>query len=604
MVDYEDIDYEDIIEMIYEELNNENEKNALKDIIKIYNLVDNSISDLKECDLELKPQISEIVKETFKQMKIEDMFYRIVLKYAFVFKIYDRVQMSHIYSSQRFLALNTYNDKDGQYKAASRNLKDKFIKYVFKYISEDGGCSFIKDGNEFNEWKCDLFKVLGIQFNRVYLEDKLDNRLFYKYLGIPLLINPIEMEKNIDDWKKTYVKYSHVEDSEEIEEIINSIKRGKLSVKLYVANCLFERERGDDAEKEAYEKIGTLKAGGSIWRVFTQIYLSEKFYNEKIKEKSKKIKEKSKKFKEKNKKFVLYEDKKNNAQALLSDIKEVTSDDLLGMNLGEDISYRLFVSYPDSIFEPVYDATFFSLTKNPYFKSPSEIQKLSVTILKDFYQKYYEKLNLRLKESQNSSEECYWFSEKMYGIKILKKIVEDIINGNAENATNGEKTSTKLRLNSKFIEFVNSLSQIFIPELQFFYWELYVTMKMSILGVIECINLADKEEIDKKCIQYFKKTYVKGKKLTEEELKKFVDENGRDTVKEYLNSLQQTKFIEKYKEDINAIYREPDIEFLEKKENQKYIKCICSDTNWFFRYITELSDRIENKWELDYKSEE
>ena len=38
--------------------------------------------------------------------------------------------MSHIYSSQRFLALNTYNDKDGQYKAASRNLKDKFIKYV------------------------------------------------------------------------------------------------------------------------------------------------------------------------------------------------------------------------------------------------------------------------------------------------------------------------------------------------------------------------------------------------------------------------------------------------------------------------------------------
>lgn len=268
--------------------------------------------------------------------------------------------MSHIYSSKRFLALNTYNDKDGQYKAASRNLKDKFIKYVFKCISEDGGCSFIKDGNEFNEWKCDLFEVLGIKFKRVYLEDKLDNRLFYKYLGIPLLINPIEMEKNIEDWKKIYVKYSHVEDSEEIEEIINSIKRGKLSVKLYVANCLFERERGDDAEKEAYEKIGTLKAGGSIWVVFTQVYLSEKFYNEKI----------------------------------------------------------------------------------------------------------------------------------------------------------------------------------------------------------------------------------------------------RDTVKEYLNSLQQIQFIEKYKEDINAIYREPDIEFLEKKENQKYIKCICSDTKWFFRYVTELSNRIENKWEPNYKSEE
>ena len=97
--------------------------------------------------------------------------------------------------------------------------------------SEDGDCSFIKDGNEFNEWKCDLFKVLGIKFKRVYLEDKLDNRLFYKYLGIPLLINPIEMEKNIDDWKKIYVKYSPVEDSEEIEEIINSIKRGKLAVK-------------------------------------------------------------------------------------------------------------------------------------------------------------------------------------------------------------------------------------------------------------------------------------------------------------------------------------------------------------------------------------
>lgn len=100
MGDYEDIDYKDIIEMICEELNNENEKNNLKDIIKTYNLMDNSISDLKECDLELKPQIFEIVKKTFKQMKIEDMFYRIVLKYAFVFKIYDMVQMSRIYSSQ------------------------------------------------------------------------------------------------------------------------------------------------------------------------------------------------------------------------------------------------------------------------------------------------------------------------------------------------------------------------------------------------------------------------------------------------------------------------------------------------------------------------
>ena len=85
---------------------------------------------------------------------------------------------------------------------------------------------------------------------------------------------------------------------------------------------------------------------------------------------------------------------------------------------------------------------------------------------------------------------------------------------------------------------------------------------------------------------------------------KFYNEKIRDTVKEYLNSLQQTQFIEKYKEDINAIYREPDIEFLEKKENQKYIKCICSDTKWFFRYVTELSNRIENKWEPNYKNEE
>ena len=37
MGDYEDIDYKDIIEMICEELNNENEKNNLKDIIKTYN---------------------------------------------------------------------------------------------------------------------------------------------------------------------------------------------------------------------------------------------------------------------------------------------------------------------------------------------------------------------------------------------------------------------------------------------------------------------------------------------------------------------------------------------------------------------------------------
>ena len=182
--------------------------------------------------------------------------------------------------------------------------------------------------------------------------------------------------------------------------------------------------------------------------------------------------------------------------------------------------------------------------------------------------------------------------------------MEDIINGNAENATNGEKTGSKLRLNSRFIEFVNCLSEIPIPELQFLYWELYVTMKISTLGVIECINLSDMEEVSKKCIQYFKETYIKGKELTEEELKKFVDENGRDTVKEYLNSLQQTQFIEKYKEDINAIYREPDIEFLEKKENQKYIKCICSDTEWFFRYVTELSNRIEHKWDPNYKSEE
>lgn len=585
MGDYEDIDYKDIIEMICEELNNENEKNNLKDIIKIYNLVDNSIPDLKECDLELKPQISKIVEKMVEQIGNGNVFYRIVLKYAVVFELYNMVQMSYIYNPQRFLALNTYNDKDGQYKAVSRNLKEKFIKYVFKCIFENGCCSFFKDGNEVNEWKCDLFEVLGIKFKRVYLENEIDNRIFYKYYGISLLFNPIEIENSIDDLRKSCTNCRLVDDGEEIEKIINCIIKGeKLPVKLYLANCLFEREIGNDVEKKIYEKIGTLKAEKSVWNVSTQIYISEKFYKEKIKEK--------------NKNFV-YEDNQNNKRIELSDIKEVQSDDLPRMNLGQDISYRLFVSYPDSMFEPVYDATFFSLTKNPYFKSPSEIQKLSVTIVKDFYQKYYEKLDLRLKESQYSKEECYWLSEKMYGINILKKIVEDIINGNAENATNGEKTSTKLRFNSEFIEFVNCLSEIPIPELQFFYWELYATMKMNISLVIECINLLDMEKIEKKCIQYFKKICIKGKELKEEKLKKFVDENGRDTVKKYLNSLQQMQFIEKYKEDINAIYSEPDTEFWKEKENKKYIECICFDTDWFFRYVTELSNsyRGEFNWE-------
>ena len=59
MGDYEDIDYKDIIEMIYEELNKENKKNTQKDLIKIYNLADDSIPDLK-----LEKNLNKIVEKT------------------------------------------------------------------------------------------------------------------------------------------------------------------------------------------------------------------------------------------------------------------------------------------------------------------------------------------------------------------------------------------------------------------------------------------------------------------------------------------------------------------------------------------------------------
>ena len=71
MGDYEDIDYEDIIEMIYEELNNENEKNALKDIIKENGseIIAEGKATLEATDKANKQDIGEAIKEIEPQIK-------------------------------------------------------------------------------------------------------------------------------------------------------------------------------------------------------------------------------------------------------------------------------------------------------------------------------------------------------------------------------------------------------------------------------------------------------------------------------------------------------------------------------------------------------
>ena len=520
MGDYEDIDYKDIIEMIYEELNKENKKNTQKDLIKIYNLADDSIPDLK-----LEKNLNKIVEKTLNKLGVKDIIYRSISKYMFIFCLYDMGQMSKIYSSNELLRLNRYNTVNS--KDASRKLKKAFEKNSFALEDEH----YIFYGYEHGKcykWTFYLFDVLGIKFGRKYFSSLRGKEKFFEYFFIPLLLSPVEMKLTIENFGELYSKYSPVDDKKEIEEVYEAIcNRKELPNEFYSANCWFIRKKGTEDERRAYEKVASIKEMGNQWEIYTPILMSSKYYNERIKRKSKeevkyaidyipvseKVFEKIGGVIEKNKYFI---------EISIENIEKASKDCPNGWYLGNNIQYNLTTEFPQSIFEPVYDATFYSIMNNPFFNSSGEIRKLSPTKLFSYYDEYYLKLNSRLEGLKDAMEECYWLSEKIYGINILKKIIDDVVNGKVENVTNGEKTGTKLHFTSRFIEFVNRLSEITISELRFFYWELFATKKMKISTILECINLLDEDEIQMNCVQYFKRFYINNEKIEDTDLEQFV----------------------------------------------------------------------------------
>ena len=66
-----------------------------------------------------------------------------------------------------------------------------------------------------------------------------------------------------------------------------------------------------------------------------------------------------------------------------------------------------------------------------------------------------------------------------------------------------------------------------------------------------------------------------------------------------MDKYQSAELVKRLEEDIEMIYSKPDIEFLNEKKNKKYIECICLETDWFFRYVTELSNSYKGEfnWE-------
>lgn len=282
MGDYEDIDYKDIIEMICEELNKENKKNTQKDLIKIYNLVDDSIPDLK-----LEKNLNKIVKKTLNKLGVKDIIYRIISKYMFIFCLYDMGQMSKIYSSNELLRLNRYNTVNS--KDASRKLKKAFEKNSFAL--EDEHCIFYGyEHGKYYKWTFYLFDVLGIKFGRQYFSSLRGKEKFFEYFFIPLLFSPVEMKLTIENLEELYSKYSPVDDKKEIEEVYEAICNGKeLPNEFYSANCWFIRKKGTEDERRAYEKVASIKEMGNQWEIYTPILMSSKYYNERIKRKSKEL---------------------------------------------------------------------------------------------------------------------------------------------------------------------------------------------------------------------------------------------------------------------------------------------------------------------------
>lgn len=507
--------------------------------------------------------------------------WRITLEYAITFCIYNINQMSVIYGESNDMTLNDYNDIDN--KDASKKLKNKFEKSAFKYKLKDN-CLFYNDDNI--KWKFTLFDVLGIELRREYFKSEQGRRKFYECFDIPLLLNPTEKEENIKSFREKYIN------EKEIEILYEAIcKEEKLPSVFFTAKCYFERKKGSDEEKKKYMEIASLEEEGDIWKISKYIFMSYQYYQDRIKWQLNDCNDFAYDYIPLNEaayqklKGYSKNEKTYNIKIKLYDIRRMPKK--FKYTFTKTIQYKLYTNFPKTIFEPIYDATFSSITKNIFFSSPREIETLSQSKLYSFYSEYYSKLNGRLSTIQNASEECYWLSEKLYGINFLKKVVEYITMRDGVGITNGEKVSTKIHLTSEFREFVNRLVKISIPEMQFFYWELYIESGTDIESALEAIDILDIDEVENLCVQKLKES-IENDSIDDK--KEFWDQYKREYVIKYLESYQNVKFIGELKKDINNIYNKPDIDFLEKKENQKYINCICSDTEWFFKYVENLND--------------
>lgn len=547
---------------------------------------------LKKCELDDKKiKQDSYIAQTYTELLSEGIIdyeenvkydiRKIILAYSIIFCVYNINQMNTIYEEKKHIALNTYNDIDN--KDASKKLKNKFENSASKYILENN-LLFYDDGDI--RWKVTLFDKLGIELSRDYFKSDQGRKKFYECFDIPLLLNPTEKEEDIINFRKKYVN------EKEIETLYEAICTGKETPStFYMARCYFERKKGSDEEKKEYMKVACLEEEKDTWKISKEFFMSSKYYKDGIKRPFYGLDVDAYDYipvsEETYQKLMgdTKDEKEYNIKIEIDHIREVPKEKFK-YTVTKTIQYNLFTNFPETIYEPVYDATFRSITKNIFLGSPNEINILSSNKIYSFYSEYYSVLNGRLSTIQAAREECYWLSEKLYGINFFRKVVEYIAMGDGANVTNGEKVSTKIHLTSEFIELIDRLSEISIPEMQFFYWELYIESGYDIEGVLESIDLLDMDEIEDFCAREVKK-YIANDDADAKT--KFGDKYKRKYVMEYLEDYQNVQFIEELKKDINNIYSKPDIKFLEDKGNQKYINCICSDTALFFKYVENLS---------------
>lgn len=603
--------------MLLNVLNFSEEKDHLDEILSILKKCDFDIVKKSQMDLNIKREnqstymtnvYRKLLGVVFRnnEQKVKHDIYKILIKYVIIFYLYNMNQMSKIYREDKYLSLNVYNI-DNNYKAASRGLKNKFKKNGFKFILKDG-CLFDGDDNEeYIEWKFDLFNILGIKFESEYLKSDSGKRKFYKYFDISSLFNP--MEENDVKFPKIDINYSTATDLKEIEELYEAIcENRKLPSEFYIAECYLKRKKGSDDEKQAYKEAVIEvedEEDEEIWWISKPIFISSKYYQ-------KNIADLIDKFanivgidiqvdEEIYQKLIgtTQNEKKYCIEIKINSIERVPLIYKFKYSFFSFMKYRLSTNFPNTIFEPVYDATFSSITYNPYFNSPMKIKTLTQNKVSLFYTEYYFKLNRKLENERCLSGECYWLSEKLYGVNFLKKMLEDIVGERVVNVTNGEKTSTKFHFTKDFVEFVNRLSEIDIPELQFFYWELFVISKTDIKSILDCIELLDMVEVTNVCEEYFLKHFVRSTTFSDDAQKQFFDKYTKKYVNKHLEEYGEENFIQKVKRDIRMIYNKPDVEFLKSKGMQKYIKCICLETKWFSKYISVLrpSDNRKGMWE-------